>query len=103
MRRVPQITSEQLTRVELEAVERDGARVAEWLVEQVRAKLNRDGVASFHVGAAQDAPPWFRVGIEYLRRQTTKWIVTIHDAHGRREYRLVRMLEPKEMPPWKQN
>ena len=89
---------EPLTKIEVEAGERDGERVARWIVDQVRAKLDRGGVASFHHDPEQGVPSWFKVGIEYLHRQTAEWVVTIHDGPGRREYRLHRMVKPKEAP-----
>ena len=82
---------DRLTKIELEAVERDGERVAGWLLGQVRGKLDRHGVASFQVGGGQDAPPWFRVGIEWIRRQAGRYVVSVRERGGRREYRVRRL------------
>jgi len=85
----------QLTTVQREAVKHDGERVARWLLSQVQSKLDRQGFASFHIPIDQTEPPWFCVGLEWLRRKPTEWEIVMFEQHGRREFRLYSLKERK--------
>jgi hypothetical protein len=62
-------------------VRRDGCRAAAWLVRDRRAQFRRAGEVDFELPAGAEAPPWFRVAIEYLKRRPG-WSVVVFRRGG---------------------
>ncbi len=89
---------------EEEALRHDGHRAAAWLVRRHRRKLHQNGEMVFEIEQGKPAPPWFRIGVEFLRRRPG-WNAIITAQLGRRTYRVVwlRWKRWKKETMWQSN
>lgn len=68
----------------------EGPKAAAWLVGKHRREIRLQGWVDFTIPSGKDAPPWFRVAVETLRRRKgEKWSVRAY-RQGRVQHYVVR-------------
>jgi len=70
-----------------------GPACAAWLVRDLdrrrkKARRRFDGTFDLHLGASEQEPEWFALGIAYLKKRARRWSVVVRRHRGTRHYRL---------------